>query len=381
MWTTCPPTRSRNSPGCDPLTILITKWFGVFLCDEKSGRIIDKRLMPHDAAIVSEKLASVQRGALLDEERELAATVDGKIAVSDRRQSELGKPELFDSSFITPQKYGFDDQFMHEVMMGLGKLRTSEPVPRDRNLVQAIRNLDDQIATINLYNERLHEWYGMHFPELADLARDKRYADLVSRFGDRSGIIEELGIEMESIGSEFNDEDMRAVQDLADTLYRLYDDKERTEEYIQGIVEETCPNMCALLGGPLSARMISLSGGLERLTTLPSSTVQLLGAEKAMFRHLKSGKRPPKHGIIYQHPEVHRAPYWQRGNIARALAGKVLIAAKIDQYHGGFRGDILNQEFMARVEDVKRRYPEPPKKPQKKGKPRNRRGGKGGRPH
>ena len=381
MWTTYPPTRSRSSPGCDSLTILITKWFGVFLCDEKSGRIIDKRLMPHDADIVSEKLASVQRGALLDEERELAATVDGKIAVSDRRQSELGKPELFDSSFITPQKYGFDDQFMHEVMMGLGKLRTSEPVPRDRNLVQAIRNLDDQIATINLYNERLHEWYGMHFPELADLARDKRYADLVSRFGDRSGIIEELGIEMESIGSEFNDEDMRAVQDLADTLYRLYDDKERTEEYIQGIVEETCPNMCALLGGPLSARMISLSGGLERLTTLPSSTVQLLGAEKAMFRHLKSGKRPPKHGIIYQHPEVHRAPYWQRGNIARALAGKVLIAAKIDQYHGEFRGDVLNQEFMARVEDVKRRYPEPPKKPQKKGKPRNRRGEKGGRPH
>ena len=364
------------------MTILITKWFGVFLCDETSGRILDKRLMPHDAATVSEKLASVQRGALLDEERELAATVEGKLSVGDRRQSELGKPELFDSSSITPSKYGFDDAFMHEVMMGLGKLRTSEPVPRDKNLVQAIRNLDDQIATINLYNERLHEWYGMHFPELADYAHDEKYADLIARYGDRDAIIEELGLEIESIGADFDPDDMRAVQDLADTLYRLYDDEHRTEEYIEDIVSATCPNMCGLLGGPLAARLISLAGGLERLASLPSSTIQLLGAEKAMFRHLRSGKKGPKHGVLYQQPEVHRAPYWQRGKIARALAGKTLIAAKIDQYHGEYRGDILKGEFMERVAVIKKQYPDPPKRPNKgkQGKPRNRKPKNGQRP-
>ena len=360
------------------MTILVTKWFGTFLIDERSHSIIDKRLMPHDVPIVAEKLASLQRGGVLDEEKELAAKVPEKLMVGDRRQSELGKPELFDSSFLKPEKFGFDDSFMHEVMLGLGKLRTSEPIPRDKNLVQAIRNLDDQIATINLYNERLHEWYGMHFPELADYAKDSRYADLIARYGDRDAIIDELGIDIQSIGSDFNDNDMRAVMDLADTLYRLYDDKERTEAYIQDIVEETCPNMCAIVGGPLAARLISLSGGLERLSSLPSSTIQLLGAEKAMFRHLKSGKRPPKHGVIYQHPEVHKAPYWQRGNIARALAGKILIAAKVDQYKGEFCGDRLNEEFMTRVEDIKRRYPEPPKKPQKsksrnRGRPKKRR--------
>ena len=95
------------------MAILVTKWFGVFLCDEKTGRILDKRLMPKDAATVAEKLAAVQRGALLDEERELAATVDGRIAVADRRQSELGKPEMYDSSSITPEKYGYDGDFMH----------------------------------------------------------------------------------------------------------------------------------------------------------------------------------------------------------------------------------------------------------------------------
>ena len=348
------------------MTILVTKWFGVFLCDEKSGKVLDKRLMPKDAEAVAEKLAAVQRGSLLDEERELAATVDGRLAVADRRQSELGKPELFDSSSITPEKYGYGGDFMH-----------SEPIPRDRSLVQAIRSLDDQIATINLYNERLHEWYGMHFPELADYAHDARYAQLIAMNGEREGVIEELGIEIESIGADMDPADMDAIRDLADTLSRLYDDKDRTEAYIQGIVEETCPNMCAILGAPLAARMVSLAGGLERLASLPSSTVQLLGAEKAMFRHLKSGKRGPKHGVIYQHPEVHRSPYWQRGKIARALAGKILIAAKIDQYHGEFAGDRLNEEFLRRVEDIRRRYPDPPKKPQKSGKKgRHRKGGK-----
>ena len=357
------------------MAVIVTKWFGTFLVDEKSGRILDKRLMPKDAGQAAEKLAAMQRGGILDEERELAAKAE-KPYVADRRQSELGKPMMFDSSFIKAQDYGFDDAFMHEAMLGLGKLRTSEPVPRDRNLVQAIRSLDDQIATINLYSERLHEWYGMYFPELADYAHDKRYAELVARCSDRDAVMEELGIEIESIGADMDEEDIRAIMDLADTLDRLYEDGDRTEAYIRGIVEQTCPNLCVMLGGPLAARMVSLAGGLERLASLPSSTVQLLGAEKAMFRAMRSGKRGPKHGIIYQHPDVHRAPYWQRGKIARAVAGKVLIAAKIDQYHGEFAGDRLNEELKKRVEEIRKKYPDPPKKPQKsnKGKRRNRPG-------
>ena len=206
--------------------ILITKWFGCFLCDE--NRIIDKRLFPKDASEISERLALMQRGGTLPEEYEL---VEGKsrMFVADRRQALLGKPTLFDSSFIKAENFGYDNKLMHEAMLGLGRLRTSEPIPRDRSLVQAIRNLDDLIETSNLLNERLHEWYGLHFPELADHAKDKRYADLIARYGERDGIIEDLGLELESIGAELDEEDMRAVQDLADTLCRIYDDRERTE--------------------------------------------------------------------------------------------------------------------------------------------------------
>ncbi|MDR1954598.1 MAG: ribosomal biogenesis protein [Candidatus Methanoplasma sp.] len=355
------------------MAVLVTKWFGVFLIDEKNGRVIDKRLMPGNPDLIAEKLASLQRGSILEEEKELAGKMP-KIYVSSARQSELGKPMFYDSSNLDPKSFGFSEDVMHRAMLGLGKLRTSEPVPRDRNLVHAIRGLDDLIESANLLNERLHEWYGMHFPELSDIAKDDRYAMLIAEYGDRESIAKELGQDITSIGADFDDDDLKEMMGLADTLIRLYEEKERMEDYIKEIASAAAPNMCALIEAPLSARLISLAGGLERLSTLPSSTVQLLGAEKAMFRHLRSGKRPPKHGVIYQHPDVHRSPYWQRGKIARALAGKVLIAAKIDANKGEFRGDILKEEFGSRVNDIRERYPEAPKKPQSQSTPKKKRG-------
>ncbi|MCL1905292.1 MAG: ribosomal biogenesis protein, partial [Methanomassiliicoccaceae archaeon] len=347
--------------------------FGVFLCDDT--KIIDKRLMPKDPKQIAEKLAVMQRGSLLQEEIELSANRK-KLRVSERRQSELGKPMMFDSSFITAEQYGFTSEIMHLAMINLGKLRTSEPIPRDKNLVQAIRHLDDLIVSCNLMNERLHEWYGMHFPELGDLAKDRRYCELIAKHGKRDGIIDELGLEIESIGSEMDPGDISAITELSETLCGIYDDRERAESYISKLVDEVAPNMCALLGGTLSARLISSAGGLERLASLPSSTLQLLGAEKAMFRHLRSGKKGPKHGMIFQHPEVHRAPYWQRGNISRALAGKALIAAKVDAYKGEFIGDALLKEFGDKVKDIKARYPEPPKRKEAKNAYKGKRAGR-----
>ena len=350
------------------MSVLVTKWFGIFLVDERNGKIVDKTLMPKDPDQIAEKLALMQRGSILPEERDMVER-HVKMYVSNERQSELGKTIFYDSSFILPENFGFDEDTMHQAMLGLGRLRTSDPIPRDRSLVHAIRALDDLIETANLLNERLHEWYGMHFPELSDIAKDERYAELIRDIGNRDGIIKELDLGISSIGADMDQVDLVSIQGLAETLIRIYGEKKGMESYITEIASDTAPNMCALVDAPLSARLISLAGGLERLSTLPSSTVQLLGAEKAMFRHLRSGKRPPKHGVLYQHPDVHRSPYWQRGKIARTLAGKVLIAAKIDAYDGDFRGDALRGDFEARVKDIQERYPEPPKRTPKKNVP------------
>ena len=268
--------------------------------------------------------------SLLPEERELAQGRE-KFEVSERRQSELGKPVFFDSSFIRAESFGFPSDLMHEAMMGLAKLRTSEPIPRDRNLVQAIRSLDDLIETANLMSERLHEWYGMHFPELADYAKDERYARAINDHGDRGSVISALELDIESIGSDMDPEDLAAVRDLAGTLCSVYMSKERTEDYISDIVSVSCPNMCALLGGPLSARLISLAGGLGRLASLPSSTVQLMGGEPCSG--ISSGKRPPKHGVLYQHPSVTSSASAANSQIAWARR----LSQKIDN-GGEYRG-------------------------------------------
>jgi nucleolar protein 56 len=112
----------------------------------------------------------------------------------------------------------------------------------------------------------------------------------------------------------------------------------------------------------IGARLLSLAGGLEELSRLPASTVQVLGAEKALFRALKTGANPPKHGIIFQHPLIHRASWWQRGKVARVLAGKLSIATRIDAYSGEYQADELKYTLDKRIEDIKKKYPKPTRK-------------------
>ena len=125
-------------------------------------------------------------------------------------------------------------------------------------------------------------------------------------------------------------------------------------------MNEVAPNIAALVGSLIGARLISLAGSLKELARKPSSTVQVFGAEKALFRSLKTGTAPPKHGIIYRVPEVHNAAYWQRGKVARALAGKLSIAARIDAYSDRNEGESLRENFLSRVEEIKKQNPEPP---------------------
>jgi nucleolar protein 56 len=108
----------------------------------------------------------------------------------------------------------------------------------------------------------------------------------------------------------------------------------------------------------VGARIIAKAGSLARLAMLPASTIQVLGAEKALFRALKTGARPPKHGILFQHPLIHSAPKWQRGKIARAIASKVAIAARIDYYRHEGRDSSIQDRLNARLIEIREKYKE-----------------------
>ena len=125
------------------------------------------------------------------------------------------------------------------------------------------------------------------------------------------------------------------------------------------------PNLSAILGTAVGARILGRAGSLKRLAGLPASTIQVLGAEKALFRSLKTGSQPPKHGLLFQHAMVHAAPRWQRGKIARAIAAKAVIAARIDVYGDGLNETLL-EKLNVRVGEISKKYENPTEKDMRK---------------
>jgi nucleolar protein 56 len=162
-----------------------------------------------------------------------------------------------------------------------------------------------------------------------------------------------------SRGGDASTESLAILKKVANEVLSQSELRRILAEYIENTMEVVAPNVKHILTALVGARLISKAGSLSRLAFSSASTIQVLGAEKALFRALKSGARPPKHGLLFQHPMVHSAPKWQRGKIARAVASKVAIAARIDLYrHSGKDESILNK-LEHRISEIKEKYKEP----------------------
>jgi nucleolar protein 56 len=277
----------------------------------------------------------------------------------------------------------------HNVSMELAKLRIKvASEKRDLVIAQAIQTLDDLDRTVNLFMGRLREWYGIHFPELDRLVeKHETYARLVMDLGYRdnfsSEAVEKEGLPKEkaentadvaekSIGADMAEQDLAEIQALSKNVLKLYELRKDMENYVDKTMEEVAPNTRAVAGSLLGARLIAIAGSLQNLAMKPASTIQVLGAEKALFRSLKTGARPPKHGLIFQHALLHDAKRWQRGKIARVLAGKLAIAARTDAFGGRYVGDSLKADIEKRLAEIREKYKEPP--PPKEPKPMPERG-------
>jgi len=202
----------------------------------------------------------------------------------------------------------------------------------DQQLIHAIRAVDDCARTANELSERLAEWAGGRF-------------DL-----DASGL--ELARQLafrEPAGSA----EARIVS-LADRVVDLADERDALREYVEREAPRVAPNLAAIAGPVLAARLIALAGGLEPLAKKPSGTVQVLGAEDALFAHLRGRAPSPKHGVIFTHEYVRGTAADRRGSAARALAGKLAIAARVDHYSGERKPEI-EAELEARMLRIRER--------------------------
>ena len=245
----------------------------------------------------------------------------------------------------------------------------------DLHISQSINALDELDKIINVIGARLREWYGLHFPELDYLIQNIfTYAEIVKLAGNRNNIdlnmLENLGIESKradmilvavqrSKGGDILEENLSIIKKLANEVIMQTELRKILAHQIEEMMEKIAPNIKELLTATVGARLMAKAGSLQKLSVMPASTIQIIGAEKALFRSLKTGAPPPKHGILFQHPILHSAPKWQRGKMARAIASKVAIAGRIDLFRNGEKDLHISEQLNKRIAEIQEKYKEP----------------------
>lgn len=227
------------------------------------------------------------------------------------------------------------------------KLKFS-PDKIDLMIIQAIALMDDLDKELNTYMMRVKEWYGWHFPEMQKIVKDNvAYAKVVMKMQKRdaapdtdfSNILDEdtekllKEVAAVSMGTDISQEDFDGVCALATEAVELQDYREQLGEYLRLRMGAIAPNLTAMVGELVGARLVSKAGSLLQLAKHPASTVQLLGAEKALFKALKARQETPKYGLIFHASLVGQAKKEHKGKIARVLAAKTSLAARIDSFN------------------------------------------------
>ncbi|KAF2683202.1 Nop domain-containing protein [Lentithecium fluviatile CBS 122367] len=224
------------------------------------------------------------------------------------------------------------------------KLKFS-PDKVDTMIIQSIGSLDVLDKQLNTYAMRVKEWYGWHFPELAKILNDNlAYSRVVLKLGFRSNartadlsaiLPEEIELAVKaaadiSMGTEISDEDLETIGALATEVVELTEHRQNLGTYLSTRMQALAPNLTALVGELVGARLIAHAGSLMNLAKSPGSTIQILGAEKALFRALKTKHDTPKYGLIYHASLIGQATGKNKGKIARMLAAKSALGLRVD---------------------------------------------------
>jgi nucleolar protein 56 len=292
---------------------LMTKWFGTFLCDETT--VQKEILFPKQGKEIVQRLHEIEKNNILAEEHTIVKNTH--VIINEKRLQPLGSYDHEDPVFSTlpihPEDYGFSQELLHEVSLLLTQERVDEQLQsEDLQLIQMVNALDDLIQTANLLSERLSCW------ALLPTAKKK-------------------------------------VKPFEKTLAAVNDEIARLQDQIEQDMNTIAPNTSAIIGPLIGARLIALAGGMQKMAMMPASTIQILGAEKALFRFKKEGGKPPKHGVIFQYPTINCAPKTERGKIARLLATKISTAIKADVFTKRNISDELQQDIKIRLQEIRKK--------------------------
>jgi len=317
---------------------LVSAWHGTYVLD--GDRPVREFPAPQAVPeLVARGLRRQAGGLTPEEETALASRGTEAWVTRDRRLTGSDVALAGDASLTVPREP--DRAIQRAYLLQLAEERLKSAWDPSIHLEEAVRAVRDLDRASNLIGERLASWVGRDGPELAT-EDPERAARAVREPASPSA----LGPTDPRLA-----EGRRRLGALYDSMRTV---REQLDAAIAGSVPEHTPNLHALLGAELSGLMIAQAGGLDRLARLPASTIQVLGAERAFFEHLRGRAPPPRHGLLFQHPQIQSCPRSDRGKLARALAGKVAIAARLDQAGSSVAPGLL-QSFQRREAEVRAR--------------------------
>lgn len=231
---------------------------------------------------------------------------------------------------------------LRELNLKETKNKLRESVTEDILIIQAITHIEDLNKVINILAKDLREWYCYYNPEFSRTTQEHNdFVDAIIKKKDKKP--------KDSLGADLSEENLKPILSLSKEISELFKLKEKQEKYIEEMMNKVCPNMTAIATPLIGAKLIKHAGSLRRLILMPSSTVQLLGAEEALFRHIKTGAKCPKYGVLHSHPLVSKVKRKYAGRAARILASKISIAVRVDYAKGKFIGDKLLKEVEEKL--------------------------------
>ena len=298
----------------------------------------------YDQRLVVERLECIVQGGLTPEARLLHERFP------EAKPLVHGESELPDAEYPLPSDEA--QQAADKAALALANLGVAQAAgDPDKRLEHLLRASDEMRSTYLTMESRLVEWVGLFLPE-ARFGRDR--TSLAKQVGEADSLetlSKKLEVSLPPVGPSKTE--WKALREWGESTATFRGKLDRLENAIRELAEQHLPSLSIMLGPILSARLCVEAHGRMRLARLPAGTVQVLGAEKAFFNHLKTGAPPPKHGHIFMHPWISRSPRWVRGKISRTIAAKASIAAKVDAFGGEHWGQEAVDEIEKRIENIR----------------------------
>ena len=298
----------------------------------------------YDQRLVVERLECIAQGGLTPEARLLLERFP------EAKPLIHGDADLPEAEYPLPSDEAL--QAADKAAIALANLGVAQAAgDPDKRLEHLLRASDEMRSTYLTMESRLVEWVGLFLPE-ARFGRDR--TSLAKQVGEADSLetlSKKLEVSLPPVGPSKSE--WKTLREWGESTATFRGKLDRLENAIRELAEQHLPSLSIMLGPILSARLCVEAHGRMRLARLPAGTVQVLGAEKAFFNHLKTGAPPPKHGHIFMHPWISRSPRWVRGKISRTVAAKASIAAKVDAFGGEPWGQEAVDEIEKRIENIR----------------------------